>query len=147
MLESDLKVTKHTTLSAGTRLVFGAVTTWLYVTNTGSLTANGTHRQPDRADRLDPEPRLLDRRAVRRLQLDRQCPGVRHDRVRRPTYGSIADLYVEGTSRVSVSHCTLSDSSGFGFEFNDNPTITFDANTVTRNAKEPAMSSPGTWAC
>ena len=51
-----------------------------------------------------------------------------------PTYGASADLYLDGTSRVSVSHCTLSDSSGFGFEFNDNPTITFDANTVTRNA-------------
>ncbi len=44
-----------------------------------------------------------------------------------------ADLFIDGTSRVSVSHCTIRDSGSLGFVFHDNPTITFDANTTTAN--------------
>ncbi len=122
------------TLSPGVTLRF-STGSWLYVGPSGALKAVGTATAPI----------VL----TGRTESPGWWIGVWFDNSNSPNnvleyvtikyggssaYGVSANLHAENTSRVAVRHCTLSDGSGLGFNFAHDPVITFDSNTVTRNA-------------
>ena len=124
--------------------------TYLWVSADGALARHRYGVPADRADWPDLEPWLVDRACGSRTPT-RSTTSCSTPRSSTPgtTYGSIlADLYVTGTSRVSVSHCTLQHSSGLWLRVPRQPDDHVRRQHRHRATRTgPAMSSPGTWAC
>jgi hypothetical protein len=139
LVNSSMRVRNNAvlTLSPGVTLQFGA-NLGLFVESDGALNAVGTAASPIALTGQTQSPGYW--------------VGLRFDGSNSPdnvlqyvtvAYGGAAsgsytaNLEVSGSSRVAISHSTLSDGSTLGFDFNstlsDTPTITFDYNTVTRN--------------
>ena len=126
------------TLSPGATLQF-ASGRGLYVASDGALIAAGSAASPIILTGQTEVPgSWIGLRFDQSDSLDNSLQYVTVEYGGADSGGLSSNLMVSGASRVSISHCSFTDGSTFGFTFrptlSDVPTITtFDSNVVTHN--------------
>jgi hypothetical protein len=134
------------TIAPGVTLEFGTGY-GLFVENTGALSAIGTAASPIT---LTGQTKVAG--AWVGLRFDGSGSTANNLQYVTVAYGGAesgglsSNLLISGAAQVSVTHCTLSDGSTYGFTFratlSDYPTVTFEYNTITRNGSGAGQVPP-----